>query len=166
LALTDKGIVVDRNVCDTCGICAKVCLTSTLEVLGEKYTVDEVAGIVLRDKVFYEKSNGGMTLSGGEPAMQPLFSVALMKAVKQEGVHVALDTCCGGPAIAVNIELSMNIQNDNIKDAMDNRAEAMIMICPMCDYVMRGQTSKAGLPKIFITDLCRMALGEVSWPVS
>ena len=60
----------------------------------------------------------------------------------------------------------MKIQNDNIKDAIDNRAEALITICPMCDTVMQGETSKAGLPKIFITDLCRMALGEMPWPVS
>jgi Fe-S oxidoreductase len=74
--------------------------------------------------------------------------------------------CCGGPALSVNRELAMNMQGDNIKDAMDNHAEALITICPMCDTVMRGETAKAGLPQIFITDLCRMALGEVSWPVS
>ncbi|MGP8153225.1 MAG: heterodisulfide reductase-related iron-sulfur binding cluster [Smithella sp.] len=74
--------------------------------------------------------------------------------------------CCGGPALFVNRELAMNIQEKNIRDAMDNHAEAIITICPMCDIVMRDQTAKAGLPKIFITDLCRMALGEVSWPKS
>jgi hypothetical protein len=58
------------------------------------------------------------------------------------------------------------MQSDNIKDAIDNRAEALITICPMCNAMMGEQTTKAGLPKIFITDLCRMALGEVSWPVS
>jgi Fe-S oxidoreductase len=81
---------------------------------------------------------------------------------KYEGLKAL---CCGGPALAVNKELALNIQNDNINDAIENNAEAMITICPMCDAVMLDQTSKAGLPKIFITDLCRMALGEVSWPV-
>jgi Fe-S oxidoreductase len=82
---------------------------------------------------------------------------------KYEGVSAL---CCGGPALFVNAELAMNIQGDNIRDAMENRAEALITICPMCDAVLRGETSKAGLPQIFITDLCRMALGEVSWPAS
>jgi Fe-S oxidoreductase len=82
---------------------------------------------------------------------------------KYEGVNAL---CCGGPALFVNGELAMNMQQDNIKDAMDNHAEAIITICPMCDTVMRDQTAKLGLPKIFITDLCRMALGEVSWPVN
>jgi Fe-S oxidoreductase len=80
-----------------------------------------------------------------------------------EGVNAL---CCGGPALFVNRELAMNIQEDNIKDAIDNLAEAMITICPMCDAVLRDQAAKACLPKIFITDLCRMALGEVSWPVN
>ena len=74
--------------------------------------------------------------------------------------------CCGGPALFVNRELGMKLQDDNIRDAMDNRAEALVTICPMCDTVLREEMSKAGLPRIFITDLCRMALGEVAWPVS
>lgn len=80
---------------------------------------------------------------------------------KYEGVNAL---CCGGPALFINRELAMEIQNYNIRDALDNRAEALITICPMCDTVLRGETAKAGLPQIFITDLCRMALGEVSWP--
>ena len=81
---------------------------------------------------------------------------------KYEGVNAL---CCGGPALLVNRDLALTIQGDNIRDAMDNHAEALITVCPMCDTVMRGETTKAGLPQIFITDLCRMALGEVPWPV-
>ena len=82
---------------------------------------------------------------------------------KYEGVDAL---CCGGPALFVNRELGLHIQEDNISDAMNKRAEALITICPMCDTMMRDQTAKAGLPKIFITDLCRMALGEVPWPAN
>ena len=95
LTLSDKGIVINRKLCNACGKCTDICPASALEVLGKDYTVDEAAGIVLRDKIFYEKSGGGMTLSGGEPAVQPRFSAALMETVKREGIHVALDTCCG-----------------------------------------------------------------------
>ncbi len=95
LAHCPKGIVIDRQLCDTCGICTDACPTNAMEILGKTYTVTQVASIVLEDKTFYEKSNGGMTLSGGEPAMQPAFCTSLMKAVKREGIHVALDTCCG-----------------------------------------------------------------------
>jgi len=72
--------------------------------------------------------------------------------------------CCSVPAIGVNKELAINIQTDNVKDAMDNGAEALITMCPICDAVMRRSTTKAGLPKIFITDLVRIALGEIPWP--
>ena len=82
-------------------------------------------------------------------------------ARKYEGVDAL---CCGGPALFVNRELGFEMQADNIRDALDHDAEALITICPMCDTVLKGETSKAGLPQIFITDLCRMALGEVAWP--
>ena len=82
---------------------------------------------------------------------------------KYEGMNAL---CCGGPAFFVNRDLAVSMQNDNIQDAIDNRAEALITICPMCDTVMRDETAKAGLPKIFVTDLFRMALGEVPWPAS
>jgi hypothetical protein len=68
------------------------------------------------------------------------------------------------PAIGVNKELAINIQTDNVQDAINKGAEALITICPICDAVMRRPTTKAGLPKIFITDLCRMGLGEIPWP--
>ena len=82
-------------------------------------------------------------------------------ARKYEGVDAL---CCGGPALFVNRELGFEMQADNIRDALDHDAEALITICPMCDTVLKGEASKAGLPQIFITDLCRMALGEVAWP--
>jgi pyruvate formate lyase activating enzyme len=76
-------------------VCAAACPASALEVVGKKYSVDEVLATVCRDKVFFERSGGGVTLSGGEPAAQPLFSAAIMAAARRAGVHVALDTCAG-----------------------------------------------------------------------
>ena len=92
---TRDGVVIKRDYCNVCGECVKACPASALEVLGKMLTVDEVVEEALRDKVFYEKSGGGVTLSGGEPSMQPAFSAAVMKALRQQGVHLALDTCAG-----------------------------------------------------------------------
>ena len=78
-----------------------------------------------------------------------------------EGVNVL---CCSGPIVGSNKKLAVEIQESNVKDAIDCGAEAMITICPICDAVMRRSTSQFGLNKIFITDLCRMALGEIPWP--
>jgi pyruvate formate lyase activating enzyme len=95
LNLTPDGIIIDRRLCDACGKCEAVCPASALEVVGKQYTVDDLADKALQDRVFYNKSGGGVTLSGGEAAIQADFSVALMTALKREGIHIALDTCGG-----------------------------------------------------------------------
>jgi pyruvate formate lyase activating enzyme len=87
------GIVIDRSRCDACGECVAPCPASALEVIGQRHTIDELAAMALQDRVFYEKSEGGVTLSGGEPSLQADFCVSLMKALKREGIHIALDTC-------------------------------------------------------------------------
>lgn len=60
--------------------------------VGEMLTVEEVSKIVLRDKFFYNRSGGGMTLSGGEPLMQPNFAAALVLEAKKNNIHVAIET--------------------------------------------------------------------------
>jgi pyruvate formate lyase activating enzyme len=95
LNLTRDGMLIDRNRCDACGECVSACPAAALEVIGKKYSVDEIVAKVVRDRIFYEKSGGGVTLSGGEPSMQPGFAAAVMESLKREGIHVALDTCGG-----------------------------------------------------------------------
>jgi pyruvate formate lyase activating enzyme len=62
-------------------------------MLGQTVTVDEVLHELLKDRAYYEKSGGGVTLSGGEPTFQPDFAEALLRALKEEGISTALDTC-------------------------------------------------------------------------
>ncbi len=95
LTLTPRGMVIDRELCDACGKCEEACPAAALEVIGRERTVDDVAAEALRDLVFYEKSGGGVTLSGGEPALQLEFSLALMQTLREAGAHLALDTCGG-----------------------------------------------------------------------
>jgi pyruvate formate lyase activating enzyme len=59
---------------------------------GKRYTVTEVVDRVLRDRPFFEKSGGGVTVSGGEPLSQSKFTVALLAALREQGIHTALDT--------------------------------------------------------------------------
>lgn len=82
----------DRKNCVLCERCTQLCHVNALEACGRKMSVDEVVDIVLRDKPFYDESGGGVTLSGGEPLMQYDFSVALLKALKAQGIHTAIET--------------------------------------------------------------------------
>ena len=95
LHLTPEGMIIDRALCNACGDCASSCPASALEVIGKRYTVDELAAKALQDRIFYQKSGGGITLSGGEASLQADFSVALMERLRRERIHLTLDTCGG-----------------------------------------------------------------------
>jgi len=90
--LVEGHHVMDRRKCISCGACAEGCFSGALEIAGQMVTVDEVMAEMLRDRIFYINSGGGVTLSGGEPLFQPEFTLALLEAAKEEGVHTALDT--------------------------------------------------------------------------
>ncbi|MBL7168190.1 glycyl-radical enzyme activating protein [Candidatus Bathyarchaeota archaeon] len=90
--LVEGRHVVERGRCLSCGACAEGCYSGALEMAGQRATVGEVMEEVLRDRIFYANSGGGVTLSGGEPLAQPEFTRALLEAARDEGVHTALDT--------------------------------------------------------------------------
>ena len=72
--------------------------------------------------------------------------------------------CCSAPLIYVNRDLAVDIQKRNFEDAIACGADAMVTCCPVCHGVFRRPSAQYKLPSIFITDLCRMALGEKPWP--
>ncbi|UCC10982.1 MAG: glycyl-radical enzyme activating protein [candidate division WOR-3 bacterium] len=86
-------IALNREKCDRCGVCLDVCCSRAIEQVGRHITVEQAAEEIERDRVFYEESGGGVTLSGGEPLMQPQFTRALLKDCKKKGIHTVLDTC-------------------------------------------------------------------------
>ena len=85
--------------CIGCGECQKDgftpedCLGDARVIYGRKITVDELLPILLEDKAFYDNSGGGVTLSGGECLVQADFCAALLRRLKAEGIHTAVDTC-------------------------------------------------------------------------
>lgn len=86
-------VVLDRANCVKCGKCVERCLAGANELMGKDVSADEVMKTVLRDKVFYSTSGGGMTLSGGEPSMQADFSIELMKIATENGINISVETC-------------------------------------------------------------------------
>ncbi|WP_157724458.1 radical SAM protein, partial [Salmonella enterica] len=73
------------------------CPTQALTVCGEVKSVDDIMATVLRDKPFYDRSGGGLTLSGGEPFMQPELAAELFQASHDAGIHTAVETCLHVP---------------------------------------------------------------------
>ena len=82
----------DRTRCTRCGACVSACLPGSLKTVGKRMTPEEALEKVMADKIFYDTSGGGMTVSGGEPFFQPDFTLALLKAAKAEGLHTAVET--------------------------------------------------------------------------
>lgn len=89
----DDKINIDRQLCTACGKCIEVCYTGALDYFGRLMTVDEVSDIVKKDEQFYRAGVGGVTIGGGEPTFQPLFTRALLKKCKENYIHTAVDTC-------------------------------------------------------------------------
>jgi glycyl-radical enzyme activating protein len=83
---------LDRSVCAGCGACVLACPHGALRMVGEHMTVDDVIGQVEADRAYYERSGGGVTLSGGEPLAQPRFAAALLHGSHARGLHTCLDT--------------------------------------------------------------------------
>ena len=84
----------DASLCQTCGACVANCYGGALKLYGERMTVARALEIALEDVDFYDESKGGVTLSGGEPLMQPEFTFAFLKELKAHKLHTALDSCC------------------------------------------------------------------------
>jgi len=84
--------VLDRARCTACGACAPACDAQALEMVGRDVSVEEVMAVALRDRDYYAASDGGLTLSGGEPLAQPEFAEALLSAAKAEQLHSVVET--------------------------------------------------------------------------
>ncbi len=93
LELTEGGMRIDRERCSPCDLCAEACPTGALEVIGRSWTAEDLLSYVAKDAAFYETSGGGVTVSGGEPAMQPDFVEAFLGLCRDAGFARALDTC-------------------------------------------------------------------------
>lgn len=91
------GHVYLREGCLSCGRCTDACPAGALTLCGKAMTVDETLRLLLKDKVYYDMSGGGVTLSGGECLLYPDFARALLCALKDAGVHTAVETALHVP---------------------------------------------------------------------
>lgn len=98
IALMDTNKVwINHDNCIHCLACAKACPAKAISVYGTYRTVQSVIDEVEQDQLFYSRSDGGMTLSGGEPTMQKDYALALLKESKHRGISTAIETCGAVP---------------------------------------------------------------------
>jgi len=81
-----------RDNCTRCGKCADACPAKSFDVVGKEYAIVDLLEIALRDRLFYETSGGGVTLSGGEPTLHLDYIGRLAQSLKEQNIHVALQT--------------------------------------------------------------------------
>ncbi|MBK3519560.1 glycyl-radical enzyme activating protein [Carboxylicivirga marina] len=92
LSLTPEGIVTDIEACTMCGICADVCPTKAIEMTGKEMSVQEVVKQIKKETMLMDKSEGGVTFSGGEPLLHHEFLIPLLDACGEEEIHRCVDT--------------------------------------------------------------------------
>ena len=78
--------------CDFCNKCVLYCPQNARSICGKEYTVDSVLKEILKDRLFYENSRGGVTFSGGECMLQIDFLAEILRKCKECGIHTAIDT--------------------------------------------------------------------------
>lgn len=93
ILITSSGeIVTDRKKCNSCGKCIEECYYLARQLSGKPYTVEKVYDEIVKDKVFYANTGGGVTLSGGEPTVHLEFCYELFKKCKISDIHTAIET--------------------------------------------------------------------------
>lgn len=86
------GLVTNPDRCTLCGICVDSCYYGARELCGEDMEVSDLMNIIERDKMFYDATKGGVTISGGEPLLQTSFVREITRECKELGIHTAIET--------------------------------------------------------------------------
>ncbi len=97
LKLSDATSFIDRSKCVTCGKCAEICPSKALRFASRSYSVEDVANLIRKDKPLFQAMNGGVTFSGGEPALQYKFILEVIDSLNDPTIKYALDTCGQAP---------------------------------------------------------------------
>ena len=90
--INNRARLYSRDRCIECGECVQHCYSDALIEVGKTVGVEDVMLEIVADKIFYDNSGGGVTLSGGEPALQPEFASAILQACVESGIHTAIET--------------------------------------------------------------------------
>jgi len=84
---------INRDKCNLCGKCIEICPNEAYKFAGNEYDINTLINFILKDKIFFDNSGGGVTLSGGEPTVHMEYVHQLIKELKKFNVHICLETC-------------------------------------------------------------------------
>jgi pyruvate formate lyase activating enzyme len=104
LAEADR-LRIDRSKCQKCGECVEACPSQAMAFTGKEWTLTQLVNEAIKDKDYYESFGGGVTVSGGEPLGQFKFVTEFFRALKEKGIHTALDTSGLAPVEAFDAVL-------------------------------------------------------------
>jgi len=93
LSTLSSVLEVQHDLCNACGKCIDECPEDALKLYGYRESARNIVKRVIKDKAYFDNSGGGMTLSGGEPLMQPDFTMEILKEAKKAGLHTCIETC-------------------------------------------------------------------------
>ncbi|NJK87187.1 MAG: glycyl-radical enzyme activating protein [Bacteroidales bacterium] len=91
-SIINNKLTVNYLQCNACGICIGHCTENALKIYGQEMEIAEIMQIVNKDRVYYDKSGGGLTLSGGDPFYQDEFTVALLHRAREEKINTCVET--------------------------------------------------------------------------
>lgn len=92
LKATQGKLEVTFDLCNACGKCIPECAPDALKIYGWETDAHTIMGEVKKDKPYFDNSNGGLTISGGDAIFQPEFAVEILKEAKANGIHTCLET--------------------------------------------------------------------------
>jgi pyruvate formate lyase activating enzyme len=117
-----NGPQLDPAACRLCGACTDACPGGALQRLGVEWEAEDLAAEVARDRAYFEESQGGVTASGGEPALWPDFLKEFFRRCREQNLPTALDTC-GACSKKTLLELAAgcNLVLFDLKDADSDR---------------------------------------------
>jgi len=110
----EEGVVIDRAKCDVCLACADECHAQALRPVAKPMTIDEILRIAEQDKGFYDNTEGGITVSGGEILMHAELVSKLIDEAGKRGINVCMDTCGFGDSQAL-MEMALK---ENVTDIL------------------------------------------------
>lgn len=94
---SEEGIIRDYSLCVQCGVCVEECPTNALAWFGKVMTADEVFHEIMKDKMYFDKSGGGVTFSGGECLVHTDFMFEILSLCKDNGINTLVETSCNVP---------------------------------------------------------------------